>query len=934
MAGLPPRCGCFVVVDRRRKYIPLLEVKAHTTIVANSSRTTLTQTFENPDTKEPLEELSYVFPLYDGVSVVKFMCTVGNRVIHGVVKEKAKAKQDYDDAKKRGLAAGLLEQTIDAADVFRTKIGNVPAGETVQVDIEYLGELKHDAEADALRFTIPTRIAPRYGSSETLSWFTRVTHPKKGGFSVTVDADMPKGSAITSIQSPSHPISIRIGHSSTASSCDIPSLERASASLALGSAELDKDFVVQVTATQLGEPSAVLEVHPTIPNQRALMTTLVPRFDLPADKPEIVFVCDRSGSMGSGDKIHNLTAALNIFLRSLPVGVKFNICSFGTHHSFLWDRSQTYDQTTLDTAVAYVKKIEANYGGTQMYEPMSETFERRYKDMNLEVFLITDGDIWQQDRLFGLINDRVSASDGAIRVFTLGVGRDASHALIEGVARAGNGFSQSVGDNEQMSKKVVRMLKASLMPHVRDYTLEVKYDPAEGSDEDEYGLIDKVTDALDLGVWEEAVETPKQTISLFNPRSKDDDLEVTDGSSADSKYGHLPQIEVPRYLQTPFQIPPLFPLNRTNVYVMLPDDTFNRTPTSVLLRATSAHGPLELEIPVTEFREQGETIHQLAARKAVKELEEGRGWIFHAKNRGSTGLLKNEFDGRFPDMVEREAVRLGIKYQIAGKWCSFVAAEDKEQDNAVQDEHVGLADPRIDSLELDLSFDMASEDESPPRPKRKMARSTVSKRVAMPMERRTLASKAFRKSAPGPREYIHVDAEVDEDAEEEDEDHPGGTGADPQPSSGDEQGRTKFLKSNTDSDEGSSPTSPRFSPASPPKSPSNAVYSPTSQEANDDPLQTLASLQSFSGSWSWSALLEETLGVDEAAAGGAGKSVGLEQADGDVLATACVVAYLQKKLTEERDTWVMILEKAVSWLHDQVGREQYEELAKTVWGLV
>uniref|UniRef100_A0A8H7KEQ0 VWFA domain-containing protein n=1 Tax=Bionectria ochroleuca TaxID=29856 RepID=A0A8H7KEQ0_BIOOC len=234
---------------------------------------------------------------------------------------------------------------------------------------------------------------------------------------------------------------------------------------------MDKDFILQLSATKLGDPSAVLETHPTIPNQRALMATLVPKFNLPADKPEIVFVCDRSGSMGGGQQIPNLINALNTFLRSLPVGVKFNICSFGSSYEFLWPRSESYSQDSLNKAVNYVKTFSANFGGTNMYQPVEETFKRRYEDMNLEVFLLTDGEIWDQEKLFELINAQVASTKGATRIFSLGIGHGVSHALIEGVARAGNGFAQTVADNEKMDKKVVRMLKGALTPISRTTAL-------------------------------------------------------------------------------------------------------------------------------------------------------------------------------------------------------------------------------------------------------------------------------------------------------------------------------------------------------------------------------------------------------------------------------------------------------------------------------
>lgn len=44
------------------------------------------------------------------------------------MKEKVLAKQIFDEAVSRGETAGLLEQAVEASDVFSTKLGNVPPG--------------------------------------------------------------------------------------------------------------------------------------------------------------------------------------------------------------------------------------------------------------------------------------------------------------------------------------------------------------------------------------------------------------------------------------------------------------------------------------------------------------------------------------------------------------------------------------------------------------------------------------------------------------------------------------------------------------------------------------------------------------------------------------------------------------------------------------
>ncbi|KAF4902454.1 von Willebrand factor A domain-containing protein 5A [Colletotrichum fructicola] len=668
----------------RRNYLPTVSQSVHARVIASTARTTLTQTFVNPSKTEVIPELRYTFPLYDGVSVVGFTCTINNtRVIRGVVQEKNTARKTYDAAVAKGETAGLFEQLPEASDVFTTTIGNAPAGAELKVEISYLGELKHDAEVDGIRLTIPTSIAPRYGSYPGTLMEKPSNVSSKDGIEIVVDAEMPDGSAIKSIQSPSHPIAVSVGSTSTVSADATPSLQLASATLSLGTAELERDFIVQIIATNTSNPIAVLETHPTIPHQQAIMATLVPKFKLATTKPEVVFVCDRSGSMQG--KIADLKNALQIYMKSLPVGCMFNICSFGSRHTFLFPKSQTYDQNTLNTAMKHIDKFGSDYGGTELYAPIEQTFKRRHKDLDLEVFVLTDGEVWNHENLFGMVNKHVEDSKGSVRLFTLGIGRGVSHALVEGLARAGQGFSQTVSEKEKMSGKVVRMLKGALTPHVKDYSLEVKYADAESETEpeDDFEVIDPVSPKPGPSS-ERPAPVPQKPISLFDPDSEDVDMDNTnqqDDGTGTERFSHVPTVKPPKILQAPFRIPPLYPYSRTSVYLLLSPDRAmrNRTPSSVVLRGISSQGPLELEIPITILAEKAETIHQLAARKAVKELEEGRGWIFHAKGKDGKELQKSH-PGRFPAMVEREAVRLGVGFQVGGKWCSFVAVEANDND--------------------------------------------------------------------------------------------------------------------------------------------------------------------------------------------------------------------------------------------------------------
>lgn len=906
-------CGLYVVntnpaltngfrPQASRRYLPQISLSAQATILSSVSRTILTQTFVN-DSSDPLPQVRYVFPLFDGVSVVGFTCTINDeRIIHGTVKEKQEAKKTYDDAVAQGQTAGLLEQSFSASDVFSTSLGNIPASAKIKVDITYLGELKHDAEIDGIRYTIPTMIAPRYGSNPKV---TETAATVQGGKSISVgiNIEMQPGSIIKTLQSPSHPISVAMGESA----------QLASVSLTLGSASLEKDFILQLAATNTDSPCALLEAHPAIPGQRALMTTLVPKFTLPQEYPEIVFVCDRSGSM-RGQKMANLKSALQVFLKSLPLGVTFNICSFGNSHSFLFPReSLAYDKQSLDSAMALVQNMGADMGGTEMYEPIKQTLKMRQDDANLEVFVLTDGQIRNSKELIDLVTSEVEQSKGAIRIFSLGIGHGTSTALIEGLARMGNGFSQSVGENEKLDSKVVRMLKASLTPHVTDYSLEVKYRQEKTTSTtdmvDDFELIDRVADLqvdvspADQPIKDEAPQPPATTepISLFDPAA-DVDAKIQNmlASATTDRAANIPVVSAPRILQTPFEIPPLFPFSRTNIYLLLSPETTENVPETVILRGTSKHGPLELRIPVTTpTTPTGETIHQLAARKAVRELADGKGWIFHAKEKISDANdnpphFKFQHRGLFPTMVAREAVRLGVQFQIAGRWTSFVAVDDNGGETTGTDP---VSVPPLVLHDENLSVrhrSMGSRGRAAPPPVRL-------RHVAMDV--------GLSSSAVQSLEVEHVSDTVG--------------------NRGSSRAKARNLGAQAFSLAQSlllSSWRPRASLKPQVKkkcAPSSSTVERNELDLSQDAspkisLELLVELQDFSGFWAWDDRVLDAIGRQAA---GQDSKVWKQAEDKfgatAVAATVVVLAYLRKILLADMGAWELMADKARGWLEQQ-----------------
>ncbi|CAI9626502.1 unnamed protein product [Alternaria burnsii] len=914
-------CGCYVYHSEtsERTYLPQVKLDAHTTILSTAARTVLTQTFVN-HSRDALNEVRYAFPLFDGVSVVEFFCQIGERTIYGLVKEKNEARKTYEEAKERGESAALLEQLPDAADVFTTAISNIPNGASVQVSIKYVQELKHDAEVDGIRLTIPSSISPRYGYYPGKLQETSAEIDSKG-ISITVDVNMAQGIPIKKVISPSHPIEVTLGSLSTSTNDEDASISRGSATLALGTTELDKDFVLQVVAKDVGIPQAILETHPTLPNQRALMTTLVPKFNIKSQKPEVVFIADRSGSMEG--HIPTLKSALKVFLKSIPIGCSFNICSFGSSHSFLWPESRMYDQDTLTEAIRHVETFRADFGGTETLTAVKACFEARDTGLQTELMLLTDGDIWSQERLFNYVSENTKGGD--VRVFPIGIGSGVSSALIEGVARAGRGFAQMVADSEKLDSKIVRMLKGALTPHIKDYRLEVKY---------EDGSVESVADSLRVKLSIAGEPESKAAVSEAKPISLyDPDVQEEHPKDGEPKnvFAGLPELKRPNLLQTPHEIPSLFPFNRTCVYLIMSPESSHLQPKSVVLRGTSPQGPLELEIPVEVRKDADQMIHQLAARKATQELEEGHGWLSEATVDDAGVLVKDKHRTQFPLLQRREAVRLGVEYQVGGKHCSFVAVEANEAEIVEKRKKVLEATLSRDDKKNDNDWEVLEDASSGGftayggspfgAPEEFSARASVSQSSTGFFG---VASRGGRGLGRGGamRHRKVPQAEI----------------ADPTIEDADFFGLDMEEKEESDEDMGFalmdspvSPQSPAYSPTSP--SSPNSKRQKTEEETGTL-LQRLIARQSFEGSWAAiDKLPHDEMKLDHDAASKAIAELTETNAD-QVLATATVVMFLEKKMQDEEETWELVVEKARAWLENEVSEDVLAQVWKLAGGIV
>ncbi len=472
-------------------------------------------------------------------------------------------------------------------------------------------------------------------------------------------------------------------------------------------------------------------------------------------------------------------------------------------------------------------------------------------------------------------------------------------ALIEGVARAGNGFAQSVGEKEKLDGKVIRMLRGALTPDHGALTMEVQYQK-DNDNEDEFVMVERVSDSLrvlglDEDDWSDAQLGEEPSISAETTAAEKKDVEVSQ-AGGQARYDHLPTVPAPKLMQTPRDIPPLYAFIRTSVYVLISPEAAQGTIKSVTLKGSSAEKSFELEVPIEVLSERGETIHQLAAKKAVTELEEGRSWLVCAKDEKGV-FIKEKHSGRFPSMVESEAVRLGIQYQIAGKFTSFVATETVSEDpkNTAlgNPDTIGGADPGPSRI-----YTWYDQPVQPLQP------------TGISLSSASTSGAAFSASTSGalfsgPTRLFSASMSPPRKALS-------GSGSDT-------LGAMASFRSATSTKQALSavPSRSRFN-AGP------AGNAPIDNEKTD-PLQTVIALQTFEGCWVLVARLLEVVGLSA-------QHKAPQDVDSKVWATVLAITYLEGKMAGDREAWVMVVEKGREWLKDMDLEEKWTLAKQLIMG--
>jgi Ca-activated chloride channel family protein len=440
--------------------LPLKAMDVQTRIDGLLAETTLCQTFVNT-LDEPLEA-TYIFPLPDRAAVTAFRMEVAGRVVEGVLKERAEARREYDQAIHSDKRAAITEE--ERPGVFTLRVGNLIPGESATVRLTLSGPLEYsDGEAT---FRFPLVVAPRYIPGKPLPG------PSVGD-GVVPDTDrVPDASRISPpvlLPGFPNPVQLSVGVEVRAAGLPIRDLRSSLHSVATTGGDgcqrvtlqpgerLNRDFILRFRAGEKAIRTALV-LQPDAGGQSregTFQLTVVPSAEQdPAARPrDLVFVLDRSGSMG-GWKMVAARRALARMVDTLTDRDHFAIYAFDdtieTVPAFGGTGLVPATNRNRFRAVEFLARVESR-GGTEMAQPLDQAVHQLAScdpQRDRVLVLVTDGQVGNEDQILQTLSRRLTE----MRIFTLGIDKAVNAGFLKRLAGLGGGSCELVESEDRLDE--------------------------------------------------------------------------------------------------------------------------------------------------------------------------------------------------------------------------------------------------------------------------------------------------------------------------------------------------------------------------------------------------------------------------------------------------------------------------------------------------
>lgn len=460
VAPAPTGRGELTSADGRR--LPLKAISVDTVLVGMTATSTVRQRFVNSG--DTSVEATYVFPLPARAGVTDFAASLAGRRVIGVLKERAQARTDYEQALAAGQRAAIVEE--DRSDVFSVRVGNLGPGEEATIELRLTGPLAfEDGEAT---FRFPLVVAHRYTTGTPLPGdqtgpgvardtdavpdASRVTPPR-----LADDDERPELQISLTVESAGLPVSDLRTSLPTAvleDSADGPTRLRVEPG-----ARADRDFVLRFRLDRGALSSSALLVPDADGDEGTWSVTLVPPAEPSSAPRDVVVVLDRSGSMGGWKMVAARRAAGRI-VDMLDTVDRFCVLAFDDRIDTPTDMApglvEGSDQNRF-AAASWLGSLRSR-GGTEMAEPLRRAVELLAgsdEGRQASVVLVTDGQITGEDHLLRSL----AQSLGRIRIYCVGIDRAVNAGFLDRLARLGRGRAELVESEARLDEAMSRLAR-------------------------------------------------------------------------------------------------------------------------------------------------------------------------------------------------------------------------------------------------------------------------------------------------------------------------------------------------------------------------------------------------------------------------------------------------------------------------------------------
>ena len=370
---------------------------------------------------------TYVFPASTRAAVYGMRMKIGDEIIVAKIKEREKAKEEFETAKKEGKSASLLEQS--RPNVFTMSLANLMPNEAVEIELRYT-ELLVPTDG-VYEVVYPTVVGPRYVSpgedaKENKFVETPYTHEgEKPTSTFNISARVAAGVPIRELECNTHQMTSEWQGESVAN------LRLEDSDKFQG----NRDFILRyrLAGDQIGSGLILYQgegenffLYMAQPPKRVAVEDIPPR--------EYIFVVDVSGSM-SGFPLDTSKKVLEDLIGNLRPNDFFNVVLFSGDSTALSESPLPANQENLSRALQLIDE-QRGAGGTELLPALQQAMHLKSEPgVSRSIVVVTDGYISAEDDVFKYIRQNL----GEANMFAFGIGSSVNRYLIEGVAKAGLG---------------------------------------------------------------------------------------------------------------------------------------------------------------------------------------------------------------------------------------------------------------------------------------------------------------------------------------------------------------------------------------------------------------------------------------------------------------------------------------------------------------